>query len=73
MTDTPTESVTKYPQKAKKTNQREETMAVSLIEHMTDDSEPKYLIVQRPETGLLAGLWEFPQIEVDHRGSQLVP
>jgi A/G-specific adenine glycosylase len=61
---TPTESVTKYPKKAKKNEQREESVAVTLLEHVTPNNPPKYLLVQRPSTGLLASLWEFPQLVV---------
>lgn len=25
---------------------------------------PQYLVVQRPETGLLANMWEFPSVDV---------
>ncbi len=58
---TPTQEVTKYPQKTKKNAPREETVGVTLLEHL-NKGEAKYLLVQRPETGLLASLWEFPQI-----------
>jgi adenine-specific DNA glycosylase len=30
------------------------------------EAEIEYLLVQRPETGLLASLWEFPSIELHH-------
>jgi len=29
------------------------------------ETAPEYFLVQRPETGLLAGLWDFPNIEFD--------
>jgi A/G-specific adenine glycosylase len=29
------------------------------------ETAPEYFLVQRPETGLLAGLWDFPNIELD--------
>lgn len=39
--------------------------AVSIVERIiTKDKEAHYLISKRPETGLLAGLWEFPSLEL---------
>lgn len=38
---------------------------MSIVEKITsNDSEPVYLISKRPNTGLLAGLWEFPTLEL---------
>jgi len=71
-----TQSVTRYPRKVKKSPQREETMSVCVIEreHSSSSSSSSsnsnsnensdYLIVQRPDNGLLASLWEFPQFEI---------
>jgi A/G-specific adenine glycosylase len=42
---------------------------VSIIECQSDN-EPFYLISKRPETGLLAGLWEFPSLELDDIGTE---
>ncbi|KAI4326334.1 hypothetical protein MLD38_031659 [Melastoma candidum] len=60
-------TVTDYPMKAVKSKQREEFSAVSVVEilrgHNSCDAmkpESGYLLVKRPEGGLLAGLWEFP-------------
>jgi A/G-specific adenine glycosylase len=39
--------------------------AVSIVERITSkDKEARYLISKRPDTGLLAGLWEFPSLEL---------
>eukprot|EP01132_Coremiostelium_polycephalum_P006838 gene6838-8481_t len=68
-TDGPTESVTRYPKKVVKLKPRNENVNVFLIRYIfpKDDKEKekekekeKYLIVQRPDKGLLASLWEAP-------------
>ncbi|CAH1243550.1 MUTYH [Branchiostoma lanceolatum] len=56
--------VMNYPRKAKKKPPREEKTAVAIVS-CAAGSETKFLIVQRPETGLLAGLWEFPSVQLD--------
>jgi A/G-specific adenine glycosylase len=40
---------------------REEDCAVCLIELRLPNEDSKWLIEQRPATGLLASLWQFPQ------------
>lgn len=52
------EYVIKYPQKAAKTKQRSDFVSVCVLEN-----DGKFLLVKRPETGLLPGLWEFPTTE----------
>ncbi|KYR02153.1 hypothetical protein DLAC_00957 [Tieghemostelium lacteum] len=54
-TDSPTTTVTKYPKKVVKSKPREENVYVIMIKYKN-----QYLIVQRPDTGLLASLWEAP-------------
>ena len=56
--------VCNYPQKAKKKQPKEETLAVVVLERASELGS-HFLIVQRPKTGLLAGLWEFPNITVE--------
>ncbi|KAL9983249.1 hypothetical protein ACROYT_G005395 [Oculina patagonica] len=56
--------VCNYPQKAKKKQPKEETLAVVVLERVSELGS-HFLIVQRPKTGLLAGLWEFPNITVE--------
>ena len=56
--------VCNYPRKPKKKQAKEETLAVVIIER-DSESSIQYLTLQRPKTGLLAGLWEFPNITVE--------
>ena len=56
--------VCNYPQKGKKKQPKEETLAVIVLER-TLELGSHFLIVQRPKTGLLAGLWEFPNTSVE--------
>lgn len=56
--------VCNYPQKAKKKQPKEETLAVAILERASK-FESRFLIVQRPKTGLLAGLWEFPNTPIE--------
>lgn len=58
---TPELGVTNYPRKAEKKAPRHDTAIVSVIELKTG-TEIYYLINQRPKSGLLAGLWEFPTV-----------
>ncbi|KAK1736789.1 adenine DNA glycosylase [Skeletonema marinoi] len=49
------------PKKAK----REEVLAVAVISsRVADDDQLRWLMVKRPSEGLLAGQWEFPNVEV---------
>ncbi|WP_273852907.1 A/G-specific adenine glycosylase [Guptibacillus spartinae] len=52
------------PIKSKKKAPRPVPIAVVALE----DSTGKFLIRQRPETGLLASLWEFPNVELSEGG-----
>ncbi|KAF5201225.1 Adenine dna glycosylase [Thalictrum thalictroides] len=66
--------VTDYPTKVPKTKQRLEFCAVCVVEILNNQG-PKtqqgaqrdnvFLVVKRPEEGLLAGLWEFPSVLMD--------
>lgn len=51
-------SVTRYPPKPVKKKSREEEHLLCIVE-----SAGKFLVVQRPSTGLLASLWQFPMLE----------
>ncbi|KAG1373750.1 hypothetical protein G6F61_009917 [Rhizopus arrhizus] len=58
-------AVTRYPLKVEKKPPRDEECAVSIVERIrSNGDDPLYLISKRPETGLLAGLWEFPSVEL---------
>jgi A/G-specific adenine glycosylase len=50
-----------FPKKVAKKKAREEDTAVCLVELCLPDDESVWLIEQRPATGLLASLWQFPQ------------
>ncbi|KAJ7548610.1 hypothetical protein O6H91_07G019200 [Diphasiastrum complanatum] len=60
-TDTVALVVTDFPTKVIKASPRKEYVAVCILEVAMDNTKgPLFLLVQRPPTGLLAGLWEFP-------------
>ncbi|MCM3569433.1 A/G-specific adenine glycosylase [Neobacillus mesonae] len=50
------------PVKTKKTKTRNVQLAAAILE----DKNGKILIHKRPSTGLLANLWEFPNVEIEH-------
>jgi A/G-specific adenine glycosylase len=67
--------VTDLPEKEKKAKAREETVAVRVVEAVVrggggdgdssaevEAAASSFLLVRRPEGGLLAGLWEFPSV-----------
>lgn len=61
--------VTDYPAKVVKAKQRHEFSAVCVVEireskcSIEDGQyDSKFLLVKRPDGGLLAGLWEFPNV-----------
>ncbi|XP_033919952.1 adenine DNA glycosylase isoform X2 [Melopsittacus undulatus] len=56
--------VTNFPRKAAKKQPREARAATCVLEWRGCLRAPQYLIVQRPSSGLLAGLWEFPSLPV---------
>nr|GLL42843.1 adenine DNA glycosylase isoform X1 [Ipomoea trifida] len=63
--------VTDFPTKVVKAKQRHDYSAVSVVEILESqdteehESNSKFLIVKRPNEGLLAGLWEFPSVLLD--------
>ncbi|NXL33015.1 MUTYH glycosylase, partial [Glaucidium brasilianum] len=54
--------VTNFPRKAAKKQPRVVKTATCVLERRGCHGTPEYLIVQRPDSGLLAGLWEFPSL-----------
>uniref|UniRef100_A0A663M752 Adenine DNA glycosylase n=1 Tax=Athene cunicularia TaxID=194338 RepID=A0A663M752_ATHCN len=54
--------VTNFPRKAAKKQPRVVKTATCVLERRGCHGAPEYLIVQRPNSGLLAGLWEFPTL-----------
>ncbi|KAJ8899346.1 hypothetical protein K2173_018320 [Erythroxylum novogranatense] len=64
--------VTDYPAKVLKVKQRKEYSAVCVVEILGShdivegqNTGSRFLLVKRPNEGLLAGLWEFPSITLD--------
>lgn len=64
--------VTDYPIKVVKSKQRHDFAAVTVVEILEgqdaiEELQPdgRFLLVKRPEEGLLAGLWEFPSVLVE--------
>ncbi|GJJ10528.1 hypothetical protein Clacol_004754 [Clathrus columnatus] len=58
----PGNAVTRFPMRASKTKSRIETDLVNLIE-WRGNGERQFVLVRRPDKGLLAGLYEFPSRE----------
>ncbi|KAJ3703551.1 hypothetical protein LUZ61_007256 [Rhynchospora tenuis] len=75
--ETSTIKVTDFPPKVIKSKQRLEFAAVCVVVVQNDSCENQkhatdfYLLVKRPEEGLLAGLWEFPSVLVAERRTDL--
>ena len=64
--------VTDFPVKGIKVKQRHDFSAVCVVELLGgqktlegSQTDSRYLLVKRPENGLLAGLWEFPSVLLD--------
>ncbi|XP_012970297.1 adenine DNA glycosylase [Mesocricetus auratus] len=60
----PTLGVANFPRKASRKPPREEYSATCILEQPRATGSPLILLVQRPKSGLLAGLWEFPSVAV---------
>ncbi|XP_027336870.1 adenine DNA glycosylase [Abrus precatorius] len=65
-------AVTDYPVKGVKVKQRSDFSAVCVVELLgaetlldENQSSSKFILVKRPDEGLLAGLWEFPSVSLD--------
>ncbi|XP_040264114.1 adenine DNA glycosylase isoform X2 [Bufo bufo] len=54
--------VANYPRKPAKKPSREEQTVTCVWEKPGEQGFPEYLLVQRPQKGLLAGMWEFPSM-----------
>ncbi|KAL6093879.1 hypothetical protein STEG23_017439 [Scotinomys teguina] len=61
----PTLGVTNFPRKASRRPPREEFSATCVLEQPRATGSPLILLVQRPNSGLLAGLWEFPSVTLE--------
>ncbi|KAK1340129.1 hypothetical protein QTO34_018693 [Cnephaeus nilssonii] len=60
--------VANFPRKASRKPPREECSAICVLEQPRAPGGARILLVQRPNSGLLAGLWEFPSVTVDPSG-----
>ncbi|EPQ17084.1 A/G-specific adenine DNA glycosylase [Myotis brandtii] len=60
--------VANFPRKASRKPPREECSATCVLEQPRAPGGARILLVQRPNSGLLAGLWEFPSVPVDPSG-----
>nr|KAF6379479.1 mutY DNA glycosylase [Myotis myotis] len=60
--------VANFPRKASRKPPREECSATCVLEQPRAPGGARILLVQRPNSGLLAGLWEFPSVTVDPSG-----
>lgn len=76
-----TVKVTDYPTKVVKAKQRHDFAAVCVVEiaegldpEVLRESNSKlgYLLVKRPEEGLLAGLWEFPSVLLEEEETAML-
>ncbi|XP_043731932.1 adenine DNA glycosylase isoform X4 [Cervus elaphus] len=61
--------VTNFPRKASRKPPREECSAICVLEQPKALGDARILLVQRPNSGLLAGLWEFPSVNVNAEAS----
>ena len=62
--------VTELPETAKKAPKREEQRAFVVIRRRRGD-EDEFLLQKRPEQGLLAGLWEFPNVLIAEENDEV--
>lgn len=63
-------SVMDFPPKVEKAPPKDVHLSLCILEEITrkngkQAAETRFLLVQRPEGGLLAGLWEFPSVIVE--------
>lgn len=61
----PSMGVANFPRKASRRPPREEYSATCVVEQPGAIGGPLVLLVQRPDSGLLAGLWEFPSVTLE--------
>lgn len=66
--------VQNYPRKGQKTKVRDETSLVCIVTRKAkSNDQTEYLMFQRPKTGLLANLLEFPSFPLDDPDQKLTP
>ncbi|KAJ3039041.1 hypothetical protein HDV00_012667 [Rhizophlyctis rosea] len=66
-------SVTRYPIKVEKKAVRTEDRAVCVVEWRQDEGSSRFLVVKGPEKGLLANLWDFPNVELPATSTSSAP
>jgi A/G-specific adenine glycosylase len=65
-------SPTDYPEPSARTKSRTVAVRCLVLMTMAEDG-PRFLVEQRPEQGLLAGLWQFPMVESQGTEHDLPP
>nr|XP_019936044.1 PREDICTED: adenine DNA glycosylase isoform X2 [Paralichthys olivaceus] len=60
-----------FPRKPAKKAARVERTLTCLVIRRGDVGEDEYLLTQRPDKGLLAGLWEFPSLLLEEESSEM--
>ncbi|XP_065812400.1 adenine DNA glycosylase [Labrus bergylta] len=63
--------VQNFPRKPAKKPPRVERTLTCVVLRTGEDGEDEYLLTQRPNKGLLAGLWEFPSLLLDDKSSEV--
>uniref|UniRef100_A0A3Q4HAQ9 Adenine DNA glycosylase n=1 Tax=Neolamprologus brichardi TaxID=32507 RepID=A0A3Q4HAQ9_NEOBR len=62
--------VQNFPRKPSKKPPRVERTLTCVVKRPGDDGEERFLLIQRPSKGLLAGLWEFPSLLLEVENSE---
>ncbi|XP_042337708.1 adenine DNA glycosylase isoform X2 [Plectropomus leopardus] len=63
--------VQNFPRKPAKKAPRVERTLTCVVSRAGEDGEDEYLLTQRPNKGLLAGLWEFPSLLQEEKSSEI--
>ncbi|XP_053286176.1 adenine DNA glycosylase isoform X2 [Pleuronectes platessa] len=63
--------INNFPRKPAKKAPRVERTLTCVVIRRADEGEEEYLLTQRPDKGLLAGLWEFPSLLLDEESSEI--
>nr|WAH70730.1 ELOVL fatty acid elongase 8b [Eleutheronema tetradactylum] len=63
--------VQNFPRKPAKKPPRVERTLTCVVIRPGEDGEDEYLLTQRPDKGLLAGLWEFPSLLLEEENTEM--
>ncbi|XP_022066136.2 adenine DNA glycosylase isoform X2 [Acanthochromis polyacanthus] len=63
--------VQNFPRKPAKKPPRVERTLTCVVTRAGNEGEEEYLLIQRPNKGLLAGLWEFPSLLLEEENSEM--